>query len=117
MRTHWSRYAQRHFAGRSPVGGPLEVFDFDPFSEEYANNTTETNKRLRDDPVTYWDHYGGFWCVARHADVVEAFKHDGKELSARHEMLEDGLQLRGVLMPPSPTHLGRGLPRGNLRPG
>jgi cytochrome P450 len=88
------------------VESPLEVFDFDPFSDDYANHATETNKRLRDGPVSYWDHYGGFWCVARHADVVDAFKRDGKELSARHETLEDGLELGGVLMPPSPEHLG-----------
>jgi cytochrome P450 len=83
-----------------------DVFDFDPFADHYAAHSTETNERLRDGPVSYWPHHGGFWCVARHADVVEAFKHDGKELSARHETLADGLVLGGVLMPPMPTHLG-----------
>jgi cytochrome P450 len=85
---------------------PVDALDFDPFSEDYAERTTETNQCLRDAAVSRSEHYDGFWCVARHADVVEAFKHDGKALSARHETLEDGLELRGVLMPPSPTHLG-----------
>ncbi len=80
--------------------------DFDPFSEDYAEHTSATNHRLRECRVARSAHYGGFWSVARHADVVEAFKHDGKELSARHETLDDGLALGGVLLPPSPAHLG-----------
>jgi hypothetical protein len=37
---------------------------------------------------------------------MEAFKRDGKELSARHEMLDDGLVLSGVILPPMAAHLG-----------
>jgi cytochrome P450 len=65
-----------------------------------------TNRRLRRQPIGYSACHGGFWTLARHADVVEGFRRDGKELSARHETLDDGTVLGGVTLPPQATHLG-----------
>jgi cytochrome P450 len=90
-----------------PVAARERVVDFDPFSEQYTPLTAhEVNRQMRDCPVAYSPHHGGFWTMAKHADVVEAFKRDGKELSARHEVLDDGLVLGGVVMPPMESHLG-----------
>ena len=83
------------------------IVNFDPFSAEYTQDTAEDiNRRLRACPVAHSSHHGGFWTLARYADVAEAFKQDGKALSARHETLDDGLELGGVLLPPMVTHLG-----------
>lgn len=80
---------------------------FDPFSPAYsASDAVEVNRRLRSGPVAYSTCHGGFWPLATHRDVLDAFRRDGKELSSRHETLEDGTVLGGVVLPPMTTHLG-----------
>jgi cytochrome P450 len=81
--------------------------DFDPFAEGYSVlQATEVNRRLRNSPVNFSTCHGGFWPMSRHADVLEAFRHDGRELSARHETLTDGTELGGTVLPPMTSHLG-----------
>jgi cytochrome P450 len=89
-------------------GAPESMYvDFDPFSLEYTQQTAcDINRRLRSHLPAHSTHYGGFWPLSRHADVMEAFKRDGTELSARHETLDDGLVLGGVILPPMAAHLG-----------
>ncbi|SDG34777.1 cytochrome P450 [Pseudonocardia oroxyli] len=89
----------------SDVRGPIS--DFDPFSDMYTAETAmDTNRRLRRCPIGRSVGHGGFWTLARHADVLEGFRLDGRELSARHETLDDGTVLGGVTLPPTSTHLG-----------
>lgn len=88
-----------------PVRCPAS--DFDPFSDAYGPATAiEVNRRLRSGPPVFSNCYGGFWTLARHADVVEGFRQDGKQLSARRTVLEDGTVVGGVVLPPMSTGLG-----------
>src|SRR5687767_7520184 len=54
-------------------GAPESMYvDFDPFSLEYTQQTAcVINRRLRSHLPAYSTHYGGFWPLSRHADVME----------------------------------------------
>ena len=94
-------------AGDDAGASRAEGAEFDPFSPEYSvSHAREVNRRLRGEPVAHSACHGGFWPLTKHADVLEGFRHDGKELSARHETAEDGTVLGGVVLPPMSTHLG-----------
>lgn len=91
----------------APVEGSTDASKFDPFSDSYSSTqAVEVNHCLRRQPIAYSSSQGGFWPLSTHRDVLEGFRHDGKELSARHETLEDGTVLGGVVLPSMTTHLG-----------
>jgi cytochrome P450 len=89
-------------------GSPVRpVVDFDPFSDAYSPaRAAEVNRRLRELPVSFSTHHGGFWTMARHADVVEGFRQDGKKLSAIRRVAADGSVSGGSVLPPLPSGLG-----------
>jgi cytochrome P450 len=57
--------------------------EFDPFSDEYFNDPTETYRRLRDEAPVYFNETYGFFALSRYADVVTAHK-DWQTFSSAH---------------------------------
>ncbi len=57
--------------------------DFDPFSEEYFQDPTETYRRLRDEAPVYFSERYGFYALSRFDDVVSAHR-DWKAFSSAH---------------------------------
>jgi cytochrome P450 len=57
--------------------------EFDPFSDEYFNDPTETYRRLRDEAPVYFSERYGFYALSRFADVVSAHR-DWQGFSSAH---------------------------------
>lgn len=57
--------------------------EFDPFSEEYFNDPTDTYRRLRDESPVYVSERYGFYALSRFADVVTAHR-DWRTFSSEH---------------------------------
>jgi cytochrome P450 len=57
--------------------------EFDPFSDEYFNDPTETYRRLRDEASVYFSERYGFYALSRFADVVSAHR-DWQGFSSAH---------------------------------
>ena len=51
---------------------PAEPVAFDPFSDEYFNDPTETYRRLRDESPVYFNDTYGFYALSRFEDVTLA---------------------------------------------
>jgi cytochrome P450 len=47
---------------------------FDPFSEDFFNDPTETYRRMRQEAPVYYNEQYDFYALSRHADVAAAFK-------------------------------------------
>jgi cytochrome P450 len=47
---------------------------FDPFSEDFFNDPTETYRRMRQEAPVYYNEQYDFYALTRHADVAAAFK-------------------------------------------
>jgi cytochrome P450 len=57
--------------------------EFDPFSDEYFNDPSETYRRLRDEAPVYFSERYGFYALSRFADVVSAHR-DWQGFSSAH---------------------------------
>jgi cytochrome P450 len=56
---------------------------FDPFSDEFFNDPTDTYRRLRDEAPVYFNEQYGFYALSRFADVVSAHR-DVTAFSSAH---------------------------------
>jgi cytochrome P450 len=85
--------------------------EFDPFSEEYFNDPSETYRRLRDEaPVYYSDQYG-FYALSRFADVLAAHRDwetfssaHGIELFTLSKPADEIASYRSIIMMDPPEH-------------
>jgi cytochrome P450 len=57
--------------------------EFDPFSDEYFNDPTETYRRLRDEAPVYYSERYGFYALSRFSDVLAAHR-DWQGFSSAH---------------------------------
>ncbi len=57
--------------------------EFDPFSDDYFNDPSETYRRLRDEAPVYFSEKYGFWALSRFADVLAAHR-DWQGFSSAH---------------------------------
>src|ERR687897_408057 len=62
---------------------PVTAVEFDPFSDEYFNDPSETYRRLRDEAPVYFSERYGFYALSRFADVVSAHR-DWQGFSSAH---------------------------------
>jgi cytochrome P450 len=85
--------------------------EFDPFSDDYFNDPTETYRRLRDEAPVYFSERYGFYALSRFADVLAAHR-DWEGFSSAHgiEMFtfsmdpEDIASFRSIIMMDPPEH-------------
>ncbi len=73
------------------ISTPVE---FDPFSEEFFNDSTEMYRRLRDEAPVYFSEQYGFYALSRFADVLAAHR-DWEGFSSAH-----GIELFTLSMDP-----------------
>jgi cytochrome P450 len=80
---------------------------FDHHSRDYADNWRELfSTAHRSCPVILSDHYGGYYVLTRHADVLAAGA-DAKHLSSSRSFDDQGADVGlGVSIPPRPQRLG-----------
>jgi cytochrome P450 len=85
--------------------------EFDPFSEDYFNDPTETYRRLRDEAPVYFSERYGFYALSRFADVLAAHR-DWEGFSSAHgiELFtlsrdpEEIASFRSIIMMDPPEH-------------
>ncbi len=84
---------------------------FDPFSEEYFNDPTESYARLRDEAPVYYSEEYGFYALSRFADVVSAHRDwagfsssHGVDLSQLSQDPERIKSFRSIIMMDPPEH-------------
>jgi cytochrome P450 len=68
--------------------------EFDPFSDDFFDDPTETYRRLRDEAPVYFSEKYGFYALSRFDDVVAAHR-DWKTYSSEH-----GVDLSTLTMDP-----------------
>ncbi|NLD77018.1 MAG: cytochrome P450 [Acidimicrobiales bacterium] len=72
-----------------------DVVEFDPFSNEFFDDPTETYRRLRDEAPVYFNEEYGFYALSRFDDVVAGHR-DWPSLSSEH-----GVDLSTLKMDPA----------------
>jgi len=85
--------------------------EFDPFSEDFFNDPTETYRRLRDEAPVYFSERYGFYALSRFADVLAAHR-DWEGFSSAHgiELFtlsmdpEEIASFRSIIMMDPPEH-------------
>jgi cytochrome P450 len=85
--------------------------EFDPFSEDFFNDPTETYRRLRDEAPVYFSERYGFYALSRFADVLAAHR-DWQAFSSAHgiELFtfsmdpEEIASFRSIIMMDPPEH-------------
>jgi cytochrome P450 len=85
--------------------------EFDPFSDEYFNDPTDTYRRLRDEAPVYFSERYGFYALSRFADVVSAHRDwqgfssaHGVDLSTLTKDPELISRFRSIIMMDPPDH-------------
>ena len=68
--------------------------EFDPFSNDFFDDPTETYRRLRDEAPVYFSEQYGFYALSRFADVLAAHR-DWEGFSSAH-----GIELFTLSMDP-----------------
>lgn len=89
----------------------MTAVEFDPFSDEFFNDPTETYRRLRDEAPVYFSEKHGFYALSRFADVLAAHR-DWEGFSSAHgiELFtlsmdpEDIRSFRSIIMMDPPEH-------------
>ena len=86
--------------------------EFDPFSDDYFNDPTETYRRLRDEAPVYFSEKYGFYALSRFADVLAAHR-DWEGFSSAHgielftlskKTTEEIAGYRSIIMMDPPVH-------------
>ena len=86
--------------------------EFDPFSDDYFNDPTETYRRLRDEAPVYFSEKYGFYALSRFADVLAAHR-DWEGFSSAHgielftlskKTTEEIAGYRSIIMMDPPEH-------------
>jgi cytochrome P450 len=86
--------------------------EFDPFSDDYFNDPTETYRRLRDEAPVYYSEKYGFYALSRFADVLAAHR-DWEGFSSAHgielftlsnKTAEEIAGYRSIIMMDPPVH-------------
>src|SRR4029079_11242353 len=63
--------------------GQAQAVGFDPFSDDFFNDPTETYRRLRDEAPVWFSEKYGFYALSRFADVLAAHR-DWEGFSSAH---------------------------------
>jgi cytochrome P450 len=63
--------------------GQTHAVEFDPFSDDFFNDPTETYRRLRDEAPVWFSEKYGFYALSRFADVLAAHR-DWEGFSSAH---------------------------------
>ena len=56
------------------MAGDAQAVEFDPFSDDFFNDPTETYRRLRDEAPVWFSEKYGFYALSRFADVLAAHR-------------------------------------------
>ena len=65
------------------MAGQAQAVEFDPFSDDFFNDPTETYRRLRDEAPVWFSEKYGFYALSRFADVLAAHR-DWEGFSSAH---------------------------------
>ena len=65
------------------MAGQPQAVEFDPFSDDFFNDPTETYRRLRDEAPVWFSEKYGFYALSRFADVLAAHR-DWQGFSSAH---------------------------------
>lgn len=90
---------------------PTTAVEFDPLSDEFFEDPTETYRRLRDEAPVYFNERYGFYALSRFADVLAASR-DWRGFSSAHgidllTLTRDPEEIRSyriILMMDPPEH-------------
>jgi cytochrome P450 len=77
---------------------PVDLVEFDPFSDVFFEDPYETYARLRDEAPVYFSEKYGFYALSRHADVVAAHQDTQRFSSSYGVTLDMLLEKRRVDM-------------------